>query len=198
MHKKIIADDQVALIIGGIQDNRVGDWISSDRDRLIALSFDKFMVEFRDNYLAEDWEEDTLREVLSMTQGNSSFWDFAVAIQNKNSLLRDTTSHLADDKLHHQINAGMEIRLSKKVSSEKVNKVISFRKWLSEVKRCDDVLRAEREEYERIAKDNRDASHRANHFNDPSSPVNAVTLVTNSTAIGTNTLCTMDSKLQGF
>src|ERR1700676_5529391 len=30
------------------------------------------------------------------------------------------------------------------------------------------------------------------------SSVNAVTLVTNSTAIGTNTLCTMDSKLQGF
>jgi len=169
VHKKIIADDQVALIIGGIQDNRVGDWISGDRDRLIALSFDAFMVEFRDNYLAEDWEEDTLREVLSMTQGNGSFWDFAVAIQNKNSLLRETSSHLADDKLRHQINAGMEVRLSKKVSSEKVNKVIGFRKWLGEVKRCDDVLRAEREEYERIAKDNRDASRRTNNSNDPSS-----------------------------
>ena len=69
-----------------------------------------------------------------MTQGNSSFWDFAVAIQNKNSLLRDTSSHLVDDKLRHQINAGMEVHLSKKVSSEKVNKVIGFRKWLSEVK----------------------------------------------------------------
>ena len=69
-----------------------------------------------------------------MTQGNSSFWDFAVAIQNKNSLLRDTSSHLVDDKLRHQINVGMEVRLSKKVSSEKVNKVIGFRKWLSEVK----------------------------------------------------------------
>jgi hypothetical protein len=167
VHKKIIVDDQVALIIGGIQDSRVGDWISGERDRLIALSFNDFMIEFHTNYLAEDWEEDTLHEILSMTQGNTSFWDFAVAIQNKNSLLRGTTSHLEDDKLRHQINAGMEVRLSKKVLSEKLNKVVGFRKWLSEVKRCDDVLRAEREEYERIAKENRDSSCRVNNSNEP-------------------------------
>jgi hypothetical protein len=73
VHKKIIADDQVALIIGGIQDSHVGHWISGERDRLIALSFDDPTIEFRTNYLAEDWEEDTLREILSMTQGNASF-----------------------------------------------------------------------------------------------------------------------------
>jgi hypothetical protein len=38
----------VALIIGGIQDSRVGDWISGERDCLIALSFDDFMIEFLD------------------------------------------------------------------------------------------------------------------------------------------------------
>ena len=58
IHKKVIADNQVSLIIGGILDDRVGDWIVSDRDRLIALSFDDFMTEFHTNYLAEDWEED--------------------------------------------------------------------------------------------------------------------------------------------
>jgi hypothetical protein len=111
VHKKIIADDQVSLIIGGILDNRVGDWISAERDRLIALSFDDFMVEFHTNYLAEDWEEDTLRELLSMMQGATSFWDFAVAIQSKNSLLCNTTSHLPNDKLCQQISAGMELHL---------------------------------------------------------------------------------------
>jgi hypothetical protein len=63
----------------------------------------------------------------------------------------------------------MEIRLSKKVSSEKVNKVTEFRKWLNEVRRCDEVLLAEREEYEHIAKDNRDSSRHANNFSEPSS-----------------------------
>jgi hypothetical protein len=108
------------------------------------------MTDFRQNYLAEDWEEDTLCELLSMSQGTSAFWDYAVAVQSKNSLLRGTTSHLPDDKLRHQLKAGMEVRLSKKVSSEKLNKILDFRKWLNEVKQCDDVLCAEREEYECI------------------------------------------------
>jgi|SRR5882762_8448032 len=104
-----------------------------------------------------------------MTQGTSSFWDYAVAIQLKNSLLHGTVSHLLDDKLRHQLVAGMEVRLSKKVFSEKLNKVADFRKWLNEVRRCDEVLRTEREEYERIAKDNTESSRRANNFSETSS-----------------------------
>ena len=46
-------------IIGGILDSHVGDWFSADRDCLITLSFNKFMIEFHTNYLTEDWEEDT-------------------------------------------------------------------------------------------------------------------------------------------
>ena len=97
VHKKIMADDQVTLILGGILDDCIGDWISADHDRLVTLSFDTFMVEFHDNYLAKDWEEVTLRELLGMTQGASSFWDYTVAIQSKNSLLCETPSHLPDD-----------------------------------------------------------------------------------------------------
>ena len=134
VHKKVIADDQVSLVIGGILDDRVGDWLVSDRDRLVNLSFNDIMDEFYTNYLAEDWEEDTLREILSMTQGNHTFWDYAIALQSKNSLLRGTTSHLTDDELCHQLGAGMETRLAKKVSTEKLNKVVEFRKWLNEVR----------------------------------------------------------------
>ena len=167
-HKKIITDDQVSLIIGGILDDRVTDWIIAEHERLIALSFNVFMTDFRQNYLAEDWEEDTLQELLSMSQGTNSFWDYTVTVQSKNALLHGTTSHLPDDKLRHQIGAGMEVHLSKKVSLEKLNKILDFRKWLNEVKRCDDVLRAEREEYECITKENRDMSRRSNYASKPS------------------------------
>ncbi|KIM81505.1 hypothetical protein PILCRDRAFT_8569 [Piloderma croceum F 1598] len=135
IHKKIIVDDQVSLIIGGILDSHVSDWISTECNHLIALSFDMFMINFHTNYLTEDWEEDTLCDLLSMTQGTTtSFWDFAVAVQNKNSLLR--------------------VRLSKKVSLKKLNKVVDFCKWFNEVQSCDEGLRVEREEYEGIARDN--------------------------------------------
>jgi len=168
VHKKVITDNQVSLIIGGILDDCVGDWIVSDRARLIGISFEAFMIEFRTNYLAEDWE-DSLHELLLMTQGSGTFWDYAITLQSKNSLLRGTTSHLLDDKLRHQLGAGMKVRLSKKVSAEKLNKITDFRKWLNEVKRCDDALRTDREEYERIAKDNRD-SRRANDNNNSNEP----------------------------
>jgi hypothetical protein len=105
-----------------------------------------------------------------MTQGLGTFWDYAIALQSKNSLLHGTTSHLLDDKLRHQLGAGMEVRLSKKVSAKKLNKTMDFRKWLNKVKHCDDALRMDREEYERITKENRDPSHHANNnSNKPSS-----------------------------
>ena len=166
--KKIIVDNQVSLIIGGILDSHVSDWISADCDCLVALPFNAFMVEFRANYLAKDWEEDTLCKLLSIMQGSSSFWDFAITVQSKNSLLHKTTSHLPDVKLHQQISTGMELRLSKKVSSEKLNKVVDFCKWLNEVRRCDEMVHAEREEYERIAKEHCDSSHCMNNSGDPS------------------------------
>ena len=109
IHKKIVADDQVPIILGSLLDHHVTDWISADRDRIVALPFVAFMIEFKTNYLAEDWEEDTLCELLSMTQGGSTFWDYAVAIQANNSLLQGTTSHLPDDKLQHQLAASMEV-----------------------------------------------------------------------------------------
>lgn len=104
-----------------------------------------------------------------MTQGMSSFWDYVVAIQSKNSLLCGTVSHLLDNKLCHQLGAGMEIRLSKKVTFKKLNKVADFHKWLNEVRRCNKVLCVEREEYEQIAKDNRESSCCTNNMSKPSS-----------------------------
>jgi hypothetical protein len=109
IHKKIIADDQVSLIISGILNDHITDWIIAKCECLIVLPFDTFMTDFHQNYLAEDWEEDTLCKVLSMSQGTSSFWDYAVAVQYKNSLLCGMTSHLPDDKLCHQLGAGMEV-----------------------------------------------------------------------------------------
>ena len=57
-HKDINADKQVRMIIAGIKDPCIRDWIASERTRIQSLSFADFMTEFRTNYLHEDWEED--------------------------------------------------------------------------------------------------------------------------------------------
>ena len=49
----------------------------------------------------------------------------------------------------------MEVRLSKKVFSKNLNKVVDCHKWLNKVKHCGKGLHAERAEYERIAKENK-------------------------------------------
>lgn len=114
IHKKVLANDQVSLIIGGLLKFHVNYWISENHDSITAPYFDVFMGEFCVSYLAKDWEEGTLHKLLSMTQANMSFWDFSTEIQFKNSLLHGTTSHLPNNKLCHQINTGMEVMLSKK------------------------------------------------------------------------------------
>jgi hypothetical protein len=139
-HKNIAEDQQVRMVAAGLKDTHIRDWFAGDRVHICALTFPEFMVEFCCNYLDDNWEDTTHRELLSMTQGSIPFWDFAVAIQAKNSLLSSTTSHLEDDKLRHQLEATMEERLSKKCTGEKVNKVLKFKPWLNKVKCLDDNL----------------------------------------------------------
>lgn len=94
-------DKQVCKVLAGLQDTHVQDWISVDRPHFLALSFTDFMTEFRAGYLPEDWEEVTCIELLGMVQGSDTFWDFSVKVQAKNSLLRNTASHLDEDKLRY-------------------------------------------------------------------------------------------------
>jgi len=54
--KEIPADKQVWKIPAGIKDHHIKDWISVEREALLALTFEEFMVEFRTNYLEEDLE----------------------------------------------------------------------------------------------------------------------------------------------
>ena len=130
MHKKIPDDDQVFMIVGRLLDTHVANWINTNCVHIVDLSFTDFMTEFKTGYLDEGWEEDTHHNALGMSQGMDSFWNYAVTPQAKNFLLHGTTSHLLDEQVCHQLGASMELRLLKKISVEKVNKIIDFCKWL--------------------------------------------------------------------
>jgi hypothetical protein len=59
------------------------------------------MTEFKKLYLPKDWEEITRIELLQMNQGNNIFWNFAIQVQTKNSILIDTPSYLNKDQLRN-------------------------------------------------------------------------------------------------
>ena len=84
-----------------------------------------------------------------------------VALLAQNSLLMGTTSHLSNAKLRHQLEAGLELRLSQKIENDTVIAVLDaddFTNWNVEVKRIDDALRAETVHFEEIATRNRERS----------------------------------------
>jgi hypothetical protein len=162
-NKDIQEDKQVRKILSGLQDTRLQDWISVDRDRFLALDFQEFMDEFRAAYLPEDWEETTRIELLGMTQGDATFWDFTIQVQAKNSLLRNTQSYLEKTQLRQRIESGMTPKLALRCRLEKCNKVERFEEWLNEIKRVDDLLRAERADFEALAKATRENSRRNNN-----------------------------------
>ena len=55
--KSVPSEKQVTMIIPGIKDLRIRDWISAERACLVELPFINFMKEMRANYLHQDWED---------------------------------------------------------------------------------------------------------------------------------------------
>jgi hypothetical protein len=182
-NKEVPADKQVRKILAGIKDDRVKDWLSVDRARIQALEFPAFMVEFRAAYLPEEWEQDLRGDILSMSQGDSTFWNYAVNLQSKNSLLKGTTSHLTSEKLRHQLEANMEKRLATKCRNEaNVNNEQDFTKWINMVKRVEEMLIADRKEVQDLMKTNREATRRTSALTEPSRRYNSAPSSSNSTS----------------
>jgi hypothetical protein len=184
--KEIPADKQVHKILMGIKDHRIKNWISVEHESLLALSFEDFMSEFHTNYLEENWESTTRRELLAMTQGNLSFWTFAIALQAKNSLLINTPLYLQKDKLRHQIEAGIDTKLAKKCDTAQSNKIMDFKKWMADVQRLDDGIRSDCIELELAMKNSRESNCHNNSVNEPSRRANTTT-ASSSASITTNT-----------
>jgi hypothetical protein len=171
-HKDIAEEEQVRKILAGLQDSCVQDWVSVEHDRFIDLTYTEFMKEFHAAYLEKDWEEITHIELLAMTQGDSSFWDFAIQVQAKNSLLCDTASHLSKHDLRQCIESGMTQKLALCCRLKRCNEATGLEKWLIEVKHVDDLLRIERAEFESLTKATHNAGRRNNTFAEPSHHAN--------------------------
>ena len=119
--KDIPEDKQVHKVIAGICDQRMKDHISTNRTRIIALTFPQFLQELKDNWLDKNWEAITWIQLLRMVQGRDQpFRDYMVALLAQNSLLMGTTSHLSNAKLHHQLEVGLELCLSQKIKNDTV------------------------------------------------------------------------------
>lgn len=185
--KDIAADKQVRKVIAGLRDPRIQDWVGINRDRLLQLEFGVFIAEFKAAYLPKDWEEITRIELLQLTQGNDNFWDFSVQVQTKNSLLINTPSHLNDEQLRHRMESGMNPKLALRCRLEKAgvvqnNDLNKLATWLTDIKRVDDLIRAERADFHEFALKTRESTRRSNTLTEPSRRVNSAPVITVNTS----------------
>ena len=153
--KDIPEDKQVHKVIAGICDQQMKDHISTNHAHIITLTFPKFLKELRDNWLNKNWEATMRVQLLHMVQGQDQpFRDYVITLLAQNSLLMGTTSHLSNAKLHHQLEAGLELHLSQKIESNTVIAALNtndFTGWNIEVKHVDDALCVETLHFEEIA-----------------------------------------------
>ncbi|KAG6807881.1 hypothetical protein H0H92_006117 [Tricholoma furcatifolium] len=132
---------QVRSVYTAFKDNRVRDWIVTDRSKHLSMTFDEFVVALHTNFLPVDWE-DTLRiRIMSAVfdASRETFWVFSNRMQKLNSLLRKTPSHFKPAALREQLEAKMDAPLRQKYIEKKLREVLDFNKWLDAVRIEDDA-----------------------------------------------------------
>lgn len=136
MHKEIPDNEMVKKVAWGMQEPIIQDWYLNDQDRFNKLSFAEYLKEVRDHWLPTDWEDTVRQKMLSSTQGQRPFYDWAVEILSKNTLLRDTPSHFKDINLKYHLESHMNPHLGAEYRDERITET-DLHKWIDKVKVLD-------------------------------------------------------------
>ena len=119
------------------------DWVEVHYGKLKVLPLKTFLTRFKDNFMPANWEMDIHIELNVMSQGDHQFFhDFAITVQNKNGLLKNTESHLDAAHLCTHIKVGMDPTLNKCScqSDKKFHLIKDIQPWIMAVKELDNTL----------------------------------------------------------
>jgi len=133
--KSVPTEKQVAMVIPGLKDICICDWITADREHLIALPFVEFMKELQSNYLHQDWEDQVHNDILTSMLANAkmTFWNWAQHLLKLNCLLQGTSSVFDDTALHNHLEAHLDDDLKARVRHSDARKDKTFKTWVAAV-----------------------------------------------------------------
>ena len=139
--KSIPADKQVTMIIPGIKDLHIHDWITAERAHIITLPFADFMAEMRTNYLPPDWEDQVRNEILTstLTASKTSFWNWSQNLLKLNCLLWGMSSVFDEPTLCNHLEAHLDDKLKVKVRHSEARKDKVFKTWVTAVHLLDEA-----------------------------------------------------------
>ncbi|KAG2126621.1 hypothetical protein DEU56DRAFT_742804 [Suillus clintonianus] len=122
LHKQVDAADQVKMIASGMTDPHLC----------------KYMSALRSAWLESHWATKLRKKVLGSQQGNRRFYEWALDLQNLNTLLYGNPTHLDDVQLRNQLEANICDKLTIPILRAKLADDLSLKEWIEEVKHLDD------------------------------------------------------------
>jgi len=133
--KSVPADKQVSLILPGIKDICMCDWIMADQACITSLTFTNFIKEPHENYLQNDWEDQIWNNILTSTLASSkkSFWNWSQQLLSLNCLLHNTPSVFNDVALRNHLKAHLDNELKEKLKHSKAQNDKVFKTWVATV-----------------------------------------------------------------
>ena len=133
------------------------------------------------------WEVDVHIELNTITQEKTqTFCDFANVVQNTNSLLLGTTSHLNVAHLHTCIEVGMDKTLNKwaHATDKNIHNIVCLPQWIDALKELDNQLQDEcaecPTELEAITQKLHARSRNDHSLTEPSQKLNAASTISSS------------------
>ncbi|KAG1786930.1 uncharacterized protein HD556DRAFT_1247607, partial [Suillus plorans] len=137
LHKEVKEGEMVKKVAWGMQDPVMQDWYSNNQVHLDKLTFKDYMAEVRSYWLPSGWADTVRRKMLSSTQGQRPFHEWASEFQSRNTLLRGTTSHLADANILYHLESHMNPELAADYQAEQISET-DLRKWIEKVRLLDE------------------------------------------------------------
>ena len=133
--KSVPAEKQVAMVIPGLKDIQIRDWIAADRPHIVVFPFPDFMKELRANYLQQDWEDQVQNDILTSTLTNAkmTFWNWAQHLLKLNCLLWGMSSAFDDLMLRNHLEAHLDNDLKARVRHSNACKDKFFKTWVAAV-----------------------------------------------------------------
>jgi len=138
------------MIIPGIKDLRICDWISAEHACLVDLPFMDFMKEMRVNYLHQDWEDQIWNQILTptLTLSQTLFWNWLQKLLKLNCLLHGTASAFNDAALCNHLEAHLK---HNEACKDKVLKT-----WIASVRLIDEVCAVEIKQHRELIEETLD------------------------------------------
>ncbi|KAG6858679.1 hypothetical protein C0995_014758, partial [Termitomyces sp. Mi166 len=144
-HSRKSNDEIVSFVADGMLEPRFVAWYHANQSRIDKLSLQEYLNELQKYALLRHWQQDVRDTILASYQGNVSFADWAVVIQDLNAQLSNTKSpYTLDDKAlqaHFESHMHLDLRRKKDVSTLNYK---NLTEWILLITELDEGLADER------------------------------------------------------